>query len=89
MMERVHGFVEQLVGQVGWAGVGVALVALVVGVAFWKYTGAKSVTPPAPPGSMGWPLLGETLEYLGAKQANDSAQFFKTRVAKFGEVGLF
>lgn len=87
-MEGVTGLVEQLAALTGWAAVGVALVAVWVGLVFWKRSsGLKKVTPSVPPGSMGWPFLGETLEYLGAKVANNAAQFFSTRVAKYGEVG--
>jgi hypothetical protein len=89
MMGGVHELVGQA-GQTGWA-LGWALVAVVVGLVYWQCTAGarklKETTPPVPPGSMGWPVLGETLAYLGAKRDNDAAQFFKTRVAKYGEVG--
>lgn len=42
---------------------------------------------PLPPGSFGLPLLGETLEYLRLIQTNKSAEFFTSRVAKYGQVG--
>ncbi|KAG0563656.1 hypothetical protein M758_8G047100 [Ceratodon purpureus] len=86
-MEGIIGQVEQLAGKTEWAAVGVALVAVVVGLVLWKCSsGLKRVTPPVPPGSLGWPVLGETLELLSAKRANIADQFYKARVAKYGEV---
>jgi hypothetical protein len=41
---------------------------------------------PLPPGSLGLPLLGETLEFLRLTQANRSAEFLNRRVAKYGQV---
>jgi len=41
---------------------------------------------PLPPGSFGLPLLGETLEYQRLIQTNKSAEFFTSRVAKYGQV---
>lgn len=82
-MESVQS--EQAAGQAGWA-LGVALVAVAVGLLFQKVfsLSRKVVTPP---GGRGWPLIGETLDYLAAKRANAAPQFFTTRVAKYGEVG--
>jgi hypothetical protein len=85
-MEEVTELVAQLAGKTEWAAVGAALVAVLVGLVFWKRSGSKRVTPPVPPGSLGWPVLGETLELLKAKRANIAEQFYKTRVAKYGEV---
>jgi hypothetical protein len=41
---------------------------------------------PLPPGSLGLPLLGETLEFLRLTRANRSAEFLNRRVAKYGQV---
>jgi cytochrome P450 len=41
---------------------------------------------PLPPGRLGLPLLGETLEFLRLTQANRSAEFLNRRVAKYGKV---
>ncbi|KAH8935233.1 hypothetical protein BDL97_17G018500 [Sphagnum fallax] len=41
---------------------------------------------PLPPGSFGLPLLGETLEYQRLIQTDKSAEFFTSRVAKYGQV---
>jgi hypothetical protein len=42
---------------------------------------------PLPPGSCGLPILGETLEYQRLIQTDKSAEFFTSRVAKYGQVG--
>jgi len=39
-----------------------------------------------PPGRLGLPFIGETLEYMSAKKINNSLAFFNSRVAKYGEV---
>jgi hypothetical protein len=41
---------------------------------------------PLPPGSLGLPLLGETLEFLRLTQADKSAEFLNPRVAKYGQI---
>ncbi len=41
---------------------------------------------PLPPGSLGLPLLGETLEFLRLTQAEKSAEFLNPHVAKYGQV---
>ncbi|CAK9197081.1 unnamed protein product [Sphagnum troendelagicum] len=41
---------------------------------------------PLPPGRLGLPLLGETLEFLRLTRANRSAEFLNRRVAKYGKV---
>lgn len=91
------GVLEQFVGSdggafSGWMGVAVAVLAVVLVSAcllVWGNGGkrVKDGMPPVPPGSFGWPLLGETLAYLGAAQSNRVAEFFSTRVAKYGKVG--
>jgi hypothetical protein len=82
----------------GWVGVAVAVLAVLLVPAcllVWGGGGksrsqgkrAKDGMPPVPPGSYGWPLLGETFAYLGAAQSNRVPEFFNTRVAKYGKVG--
>lgn len=86
----------ELLQQHGWAAMVVALVAVLVGwVFYWSWCSAGTrklkleLTPPVPPGCFGWPVVGETMEYLGAKRGNTAVQFFRTRVAKYGEVGYY
>ena len=91
-------WVEELVGsdgdiQLGWAGVAVAVLAVLLVPACLLVWGGgrkrvvKDGMPPVPPGSYGWPLLGETFAYLGAARSNRVPEFFSTRVAKYGKVG--
>jgi hypothetical protein len=39
-----------------------------------------------PPGRLGLPFIGETLEFMTAATNNNSLAFFNSRVAKYGEV---
>ncbi|KAL5702267.1 beta-amyrin 28-monooxygenase [Ranunculus cassubicifolius] len=39
--------------------------------------------PPLPPGSMGWPLIGETLDLLRGNRAGKPDEFFNTRRRKY------
>ena len=89
-------WVEEFVGSdgdihLGWVGVAVAVLAVVLVPAcllVWGGGGkSRSQEKRVPPGSYGWPLLGETLAYLGAAQSNRVPEFFDTRVAKYGKVG--
>eukprot|EP00253_Pinus_taeda_P035203 PITA_35203 len=39
-----------------------------------------------PPGTFGWPVIGETLEFLGCQRRGSPQDFFKTRTHKYGNV---
>eukprot|EP01018_Ginkgo_biloba_P037905 Gb_10758 [translate_table: standard] len=39
-----------------------------------------------PPGTFGWPLIGETLEFFGAQRSGKPAEFFDSRIDKYGEI---
>ncbi|GLJ25731.1 hypothetical protein SUGI_0492620 [Cryptomeria japonica] len=39
-----------------------------------------------PPGSLGWPVIGETIQFLKAYRAHKSKEWVKERVAKYGPV---
>jgi len=67
----------------GWV---VALVAVAAGLLYWLWEANSADLHGAPPGAYGWPVVGETLAYLGASRANTASQFFTTRVAKYGKV---
>jgi len=39
-----------------------------------------------PPGTFGWPLIGETLEFLGCQRRGSPHDFFDSRTQKYGNV---
>lgn len=39
-----------------------------------------------PPGALGWPLIGETLEFLGCQRRGNPQEFFDSRTQKYGNV---
>ncbi|XP_056173648.1 beta-amyrin 28-monooxygenase-like [Syzygium oleosum] len=46
---------------------------------FWK----KRVTPRLPPGTKGWPVLGETLEFMAAGRSGCPEKFVNDRTTKY------
>lgn len=71
-----------------WAAVGlvgVALVTIYVTHYVYKWRNPKTVGV-LPPGSMGIPLLGETLQLLIRNPSLDLHPFIKTRMQKYGPV---
>jgi len=78
-------------------GLAVGIITVVVAIVcgwWWHYVLLKeskartssNKKAPLPLGSLGLPLLGETLEFLRLTQANRSAEFLNPRVAKYGQV---
>jgi hypothetical protein len=78
-------------------GLAVGIITVVVAIVCWwwwhyvllkesKARTSSNKKAPLPPGSLGLPLLGETLEFLRLTQANRSAEFLNRRVAKYGQV---
>ncbi|KAH9548172.1 hypothetical protein CY35_11G074800 [Sphagnum magellanicum] len=75
-------------------GIIITMVVAIVCGWWWHYVLSKeskartssNKKAPLPPGSLGLPLLGETLEFLRLTQANRSAEFLNRRVAKYGQV---
>jgi hypothetical protein len=78
-------------------GLAVGIITVVVAILcgwWWHYVLLKeskartssNKKAPLPPGSLGLPLLGETLEFLHLTQANRSAEFLNPCVAKYGQV---
>ncbi|KAF6167339.1 hypothetical protein GIB67_043200 [Kingdonia uniflora] len=43
----------------------------------------KSGTPKLPPGTIGWPVIGETLEFLNAGRRGEPEKFIKDRMQRF------
>lgn len=39
-----------------------------------------------PPGSMGWPFIGETLQYLSPSQSSNVGPFLHERISRYGDV---
>jgi hypothetical protein len=78
-------------------GLAVGILTLVVATVcgwWWHYVllreskarTSSNKKAPLPPGSLGLPLLGETLEFLRLTQADKSAEFLNPRVAIYGQV---
>nr|PNR43492.1 hypothetical protein PHYPA_015873 [Physcomitrium patens] len=85
-MEGLHYVWEQVGAHTGVWTVGATLLAVLTGWLLWSTTAVPTRNPPVPPGSFGWPLVGETLDQLDAAKANQVVKFYATRVAKYGEV---
>jgi len=74
-------------------GILIVVVATIYGC-WWHYvllreSKARTSTnnrAPLPPGSLGLPILGETLEFLCLTQADKSTEFLNPRVAKYGQI---
>ncbi|KAI5315229.1 hypothetical protein L3X38_044405 [Prunus dulcis] len=71
-----------------WAAVGLSLVVLLVTyithwITQWRNPKCNGVLPP---GSMGWPLVGETLNAMTTSYSIDLHPFFKTRLQKYGPI---
>ncbi|CAL2279869.1 unnamed protein product [Prunus armeniaca] len=71
-----------------WAVVGLSLVVLLVTyithwITQWRNPKCNGVLPP---GSMGWPLVGETLNAMTPSYSIDLHPFFKKRLQKYGPI---
>ena len=70
----------------GWALLGVVVTGL-LGWIWLRRSSTQFVSkPPVPPGCMGWPVVGETLEIFSNGLLNKWTDFYATRAAKYGEV---
>ncbi|KAL2544018.1 Cytochrome [Forsythia ovata] len=60
---------------------------LVISITHWLYKwrnpGCNGVLPP---GSMGWPLLGETLHFFAPNSSSDIPPFVKERMQRYGPI---
>uniref|UniRef100_A0A7N0T7X2 Cytochrome P450 724B1 n=1 Tax=Kalanchoe fedtschenkoi TaxID=63787 RepID=A0A7N0T7X2_KALFE len=64
--------------------IGSALVAVVA--CFLLLRAKRRIPRKAPPGSMGWPLIGETLPFLAPHQSNSVGSFIQSRIHRYGKV---
>jgi len=51
-----------------------------------KHTSRSSALRGVPPGKFGWPLIGETLDFLGCQRRGAPHEFFHSRMKKYGNV---
>ncbi|KAM5572578.1 hypothetical protein ABKV19_012570 [Rosa sericea] len=67
---------------------GLCIVALVaVGITHWVYRWRNPrCNGKLPPGSMGLPLIGETIQYLASNSSFDIPPFIKTRKERYGPI---
>ncbi|KAI4343268.1 hypothetical protein MLD38_027796 [Melastoma candidum] len=64
-----------------------SLALLVVGIAYYAYRWSHPRSEgKLPPGSMGWPLLGETLQFFAPSTSNDVSSFVKERMQRYGPI---
>lgn len=61
--------------------VAVGITTWIVSLHFWRITRKR-----APPGNIGWPLLGETLPFLKPHPSTSTGPFLHHRVQRFGRV---
>ncbi|KAL7167440.1 hypothetical protein ACSBR2_037988 [Camellia fascicularis] len=68
--------------------VGLCIVALVViSITHWFYGWRNArCNGKLPPGSMGMPLLGETLQFFAPNSSSDIPPFIKKRMERFGPI---
>ncbi|KAJ0080053.1 hypothetical protein Patl1_23264 [Pistacia atlantica] len=69
-----------------WSEIGLCVVAfLVIRIVQWFYTWSNpECDGKLPPGSMGLPIIGETLQFLSPYKVHDVAPFLKRRMARHG-----
>ncbi|KAK4578389.1 hypothetical protein RGQ29_028487 [Quercus rubra] len=66
----------------------VFLTALLVMLGHWIYTqtNPKSCNGKLPPGSMGFPIIGETIEFFSPYSLHDIPPFVRKRMARYGSL---
>ncbi|KAJ0937423.1 putative abieta-7,13-dien-18-ol hydroxylase [Helianthus annuus] len=59
----------------------------VVSITHWVYKWRNlKCNGTLPPGSMGWPLLGETLQFIAPSHTLDTSAFIKKRIKRYGSI---
>ncbi|KAL3615870.1 hypothetical protein CASFOL_040164 [Castilleja foliolosa] len=67
-----------------------ALIAFLLLILFKTKTKTKIKDPTnLPPGSYGWPILGETLEYIRTRNQGSAEKFIKNRIEKYNNTQIF
>ncbi|CAA0842245.1 cytochrome P450- family 87- subfamily A-polypeptide 2 [Striga hermonthica] len=62
-------------------------ILLVAAIASWLYSWRNPrCNGVLPPGSMGWPLLGETLQFFAPNTSSDIPPFVKNRMQRYGPI---
>ncbi|KAJ7549098.1 hypothetical protein O6H91_07G039800 [Diphasiastrum complanatum] len=73
-----------------WIGKGsVGIIGILLGAFLpivWCFCMSRRIPKGVPPGSLGWPILGETLDFLACRRTGGVASFFQLRRKKHGEI---
>ncbi|XP_044469469.1 cytochrome P450 87A3-like [Mangifera indica] len=70
-----------------WSEIGACIVAflVIIRISHWFYTWSNpNCDGKLPPGSMGLPIIGETLHFLSPYKVHDVSPFLKRRLARYG-----
>ncbi|KAM7256364.1 hypothetical protein ACFE04_012105 [Oxalis oulophora] len=64
------------------------VVSIIISITFWiyKWRNPKCVNGKLPPGSMGWPLLGESIQFFTPNTSSDIPPFVKKRMERYGTI---
>ncbi|XP_056165124.1 beta-amyrin 28-monooxygenase-like [Syzygium oleosum] len=61
----------------------VPVLALLLALAFIKLLKPKTARPNLPPGSFGWPVIGESLEFLRCQRGGHPEKFVRDRMSRY------
>ncbi|XWS35743.1 hypothetical protein CRYUN_Cryun20dG0022400 [Craigia yunnanensis] len=68
-----------------WGAVLFLVALLIAGISHWWYTWSNPKSHgKLPPGSMGLPIIGETLEFFSSNSLYDIAPFIRKRTQRYG-----
>ncbi|CAM8980482.1 unnamed protein product [Rhodiola kirilowii] len=86
---RVSSWIERILGTMfDLAPITTSLVLGLVAIVCYVLLKARiNVVPKkAPPGSMGWPLVGETLAFLAPHDSTSAGSYLEDRIVRYGRV---